>query len=47
MNIVRSCLLRINDKAKPQFEIEFTNKLYISDAIRLIEGADNTHPQPG
>ena len=42
MNSIWSCLLQINETAKPKFETKFTNKLWVSDVIQLIEGAQCT-----
>jgi hypothetical protein len=33
-------------KVKPEFETTFTNKVYVSDIIRPIQGAVKAHPTP-
>jgi len=47
MKCIWCCLLRLNDKAKPKFEMKFTNKVSVSDVIQLMEGAVKAHLKPG
>jgi len=46
MNCIWCCLLRLHDKTKPKFEKKFTNKVQVSDGIRLIKGAFKAPVKP-
>jgi hypothetical protein len=45
INTISSCLLRISEYAQSELKIKFTNKVSLSNDIRVIEGAVIDEPE--